>query len=39
MNRIKIVVVAALAVMFANADAANKVTYRDAQGRIQGSKK
>jgi hypothetical protein len=25
--------------MFASADAANKVTYRDAQGRIQGSKK
>ena len=39
MDKTKIIAVAVIAVLAANADAANKVTYRDAQGRIQGSKK
>ena len=37
MDKIKIIAVAFFAVLAANANAANKVTYRDALGRQQGS--
>ena len=37
MNKTKMVIAAAIAVLLANADAASKVTYRDSLGRQQGS--
>ena len=37
MNRTKMVIAAAIAVLLANADAASKVTYRDSLGRQQGT--
>ena len=37
MNKTKMVIAAAIAVLLANADAASKVTYRDSLGRQQGT--